>query len=250
MTFDRFAWHRQFHGVKMPLTAARAAMALFDRADQTGQCWPGIDMLAADASLSRNGVRNGVDWLDTHGFVDKVARGGRSGDGQTRSTRYRLKFRTISTTTGVAVDIECQEPLFEPQQPNSCASTTTGVAPNRPENRPVENKPVVRGARTKGTYLPDDWSPTPEVVAQMRAQLPHINQELELEKFRDHWRSTTRNAMKRDWTATYRNWIRNAAKYAARNGAEGPTAYERKTARNYAVYQSLADPPPTTELDR
>lgn len=81
----------------------------------------------------------------------------------------------------------------------------------------------------KGTYLPADWSPPPEVVAQMRAEQPHVDLGLELQIFRDHWRSTTRNAMKRDWTAAYRNWIRRAG--AGVNGQRRPeprsTADER-----------------------
>ena len=128
-------------------------------------------------------------------------------------------------------------------------STGTHVPPTNKDDQSITPKGE---ARAKATYLPDDWSPAPEVVAQMRAEQPHIDQELELAKFRDHWRSTTRNAQKRDWNAAYRNWIRNAAKWAPHNGApDGMTAYERKTAHNYAVYQSLADDnPPITELDR
>jgi hypothetical protein len=107
-----------------------------------------------------------------------------------------------------------------------------------PIDGPIDGK----GARAKATYLPDDWSPAPEVVAQMRAEQPHIDQDTELNKFRDHWHSTTKNAMKRDWNAAYRNWIRNAAKWTPHNSSpDGMTAYERKTAHNYTIFQALAD---------
>ena len=142
VTFDRFAWHRQFRGVKMPPAAARAAMALFDRADQTGQCWPGIDTLAADTGLTDTGVRNGIKWLEANGFVEKVARGGRSGDGKARSTRYRLKFATTSgaapsSATPVAIEDGLSTATTRPLNRNDTpSSTATPVAPNRPENRP------------------------------------------------------------------------------------------------------------------
>jgi hypothetical protein len=154
VTFDRFAWHRQFRGVKMPPAAARAAMALFDRANQTGQCWPGIATLAADTGLTDTGVRNGIDWLESNGFVEKLVRGGRSGDGKSRSTRYRLKFATISTATPVAVEgnLNRHETTSQPQRND--VSTATPVAPNRPENR-TEN-------RTEPPYPPQPQTSPPD----------------------------------------------------------------------------------------
>ena len=44
----------------------------------------------------------------------------------------------------------------------------------------------------------------------MRSEQPHIDQDLELKKFRDHWHSTTKNATQRNWPSVYRNWIRRA----------------------------------------
>jgi hypothetical protein len=32
---------------------------------------------------------------------------------------------------------------------------------------------------------------------------------IEIEKFTDHWKSTTKNATKKDWKATFRNWCRS-----------------------------------------
>lgn len=62
-----------------------------------------------------------------------------------------------------------------------------------------------------GTRLPDDWRPTPELIAAARAERPDIDLRLETAKFRDHWHAKTgRDATKLDWDATYRNWIRNA----------------------------------------
>ena len=41
----------------------------------------------------------------------------------------------------------------------------------------------------------------------------------EVEKFRNYWVSKSRDATKLDWSATFRNWIINATKYAKPNGA-------------------------------
>jgi hypothetical protein len=66
-------------------------------------------------------------------------------------------------------------------------------------------------AKRNGSRLPDDWRPTPELIAAARAERPDIDLRMETAKFRDHWHAKTgRDATKLDWDATYRNWIRNA----------------------------------------
>lgn len=70
--------------------------------------------------------------------------------------------------------------------------------------RDLETKETKEVGRARGTYLPADWSPAPEVAAQMRDEQPHLDHELELKKFRDYWHSTTKDARKRDWNATWR----------------------------------------------
>jgi hypothetical protein len=50
------------------------------------------------------------------------------------------------------------------------------------------------------------------VIDAMRAECPSINLEAEHRKFSDYWRSKTgAGSAKRDWPATWRNWIRTAA---------------------------------------
>lgn len=54
---------------------------------------------------------------------------------------------------------------------------------------------------SRGTRLPENWNPRPE---------DGLN-EIELEKFRDYWRSVSgQKGVKRDWDATWRNWLRNS----------------------------------------
>jgi hypothetical protein len=71
----------------------------------------------------------------------------------------------------------------------------------------------------KNTRLPDDW----ELPANYRHwALEHIDKKLQLDiktsnelvedladEFKDYWISATRNALKRDWAATWRNRVRS-----------------------------------------
>ena len=63
----------------------------------------------------------------------------------------------------------------------------------------------------RGRRIPDDWKPTPEERQWAADQRPDLSIGLEVEKFRDYWRAKTgQSATKRDWSATWRNWVRNA----------------------------------------
>ena len=68
--------------------------------------------------------------------------------------------------------------------------------------------------------LPDDWEPPESVVAQMRNDHPHVNQTLELAKFRDYWTAQPgAKGRKLNWVGVYRNWIRREAeKHRPRRG--------------------------------
>ena len=48
----------------------------------------------------------------------------------------------------------------------------------------------------------------------MAEHFPWVDLKLETHKFKDHWAAATKAAMKKDWDAAFRNWIRNAAKWS------------------------------------
>lgn len=67
-------------------------------------------------------------------------------------------------------------------------------------------------AQARGTRLPHDWQPAVELVEWTKAEAPGLNIEREVGKFRDYWSSLPgQRALKSDWTATWRNWVRRAA---------------------------------------
>ena len=82
----------------------------------------------------------------------------------------------------------------------------------------------------RATQIPKDWQPTEKHVALAAERRVNITEEAE--KFRDWCIST--GATKKDWDATFRNWIRNA-----RPSQHAPTAK-----RPPHVSQLHASPPP------
>lgn len=85
-----------------------------------------------------------------------------------------------------------------PQQGNPPG--TPSVKQRREEEEKTSSAPK------RATKLPDDWTPTPEHVEQARTA--GIDADLEATKMRD-W-ALSKGETRKDWDATFRNWIRNA----------------------------------------
>ena len=98
----------------------------------------------------------------------------------------------------------------------------------------------------RGTRLPADWTPPPEVVAQMRADHPHIDLDAQLESFRDYWHDQPgAKGRKVTWIGTWRNWIRREAKSQRNNGRPVMSTTDRLVAQT----QALKTNAPTTRLE-
>lgn len=66
-------------------------------------------------------------------------------------------------------------------------------------------------ASGRGTRLSPDWQPSETEKRWAEDARPDLTVTVEIEKFRDYWVAKAgADASKRDWTATWRNWIRNA----------------------------------------
>lgn len=87
-----------------------------------------------------------------------------------------------------------------------------------------------RSASDRGSLLPPDWRLPKEWGDWAMAHgLSEFEARREAEKFRDYWTALSgAKARKKDWFATWRNWVRTAVE---RRGPQG-TGYRR---RNYGV---------------
>jgi hypothetical protein len=101
----------------------------------------------------------------------------------------------------------------------------TNVRRNVPETETETDKEKSM-PRKRGSRLPNDWLPDPEVRTQMAEQFPQVNLKAAHEKFVDYWQAKAgRDAAKLDWNGTWRNWIRSEAERtpAGRAAANGHT---------------------------
>lgn len=95
-----------------------------------------------------------------------------------------------------------------------------GSIPLHQPSTMTTKQPSTRGKRTarQGSRLPADWQPSPELIAWTKTECPLVDGKSETENFKDWWAaSTAPNAIKRDWSAAFRYWMRRTQKDALRH---------------------------------
>lgn len=106
--------------------------------------------------------------------------------------------------------------------PDRVASGSHRVDPNRSNRTETETETETittsTARETRGTRITNDWKPTAALVEWQRGQgISDLLARRELPKFIDFWLGKAGQAgLKRDWPATWRNWLRTAAEREAR----------------------------------
>ena len=160
--------------------------------DETGDCFPSQSYLAKRSGLSRGSVNRVIKRLVVAGLVDIVPQ--YRDDGGRRSNRYRLNMD--GTGGGVTIDHSpCDEKTHDP--------VTKGDSLTVISNRQKKH------SETRGTRLAEDW----ELPTQWREwgnkERPDLHLDTVASCFRDHWISVGgERGIKRNWLATWRNWVR------------------------------------------
>lgn len=158
----------------------------------------------------RDSLRSAINELVENGYL-KVE--------QTRADRGRYS----------EVDYVIRDP-FEPGADSPSTGFPSTVEPstaNRPPKKTItqedQSKDQSISAEVKskrGTRLPEGWMPSPGVASVIRGECPGLDLTREHRKFSDHFAAATGAiAVKANWDATWRNWMRRACEYAeARQG--------------------------------
>ena len=99
---------------------------------------------------------------------------------------------------------------------------------------PKNEKPATR----QGTFLTEGWAPKPETIDRMRAECPNVDLQREHQIFADYWAGVSgARGRKRDWDATWRNWIRRASQQAGTRGYQKPAAAQRMSQADQVIAQ-------------
>lgn len=148
---------------------------------------------------------------------DEQQEGGVSA-GQTECTNLTPLIRTIKTKKNPP------KPPTGVSAPKGGDESTGELAVIEPSTPVVPAKAATVSSR--GCFLPEGWEPDRQVIDAMQAEFPHLNLWQEHLVFVDYWRGVSgARGRKRDWNATWRNWIRKAGKQPSRysSGHHGGT---------------------------
>jgi general stress protein YciG len=121
-------------------------------------------------------------------------------------------------------------------QARAQANAQAAASPSAEADAQAESKPVPvpvpapqeqdqeRVSRKRATTLPESWKPAPEPEL-VKAVGGDVAARRELDKFRDYWIAQPgAKGRKKDWQATWRNWLRNCQQYNRGSPAERPRA--------------------------
>ena len=172
--------------------------------DETGDCFPSQTYLAKRSGLSRGHVNRIIKRLEAGNLVDIIPQ--YRDDGGRRSNRYRLN---MNVTGGVRTDhipgnVVTQDPVI------------TG------DSITVISKRNKKQGETRGKRLEEDWVLPDDDRAWTKKERPDLHIDTVAATFRDHWISVSGvRALKRDWSATWRNWCRREPKVGERQFSNG-----------------------------
>lgn len=79
----------------------------------------------------------------------------------------------------------------------------------QPNHKPLTTN---QEKKSRGSRLPEDWHPTSEDTAFCKAERPDLRPSEVAKRFYDYWIAIPgAKGRKADWSATWRNWVRNEA---------------------------------------
>ncbi|SEO63851.1 hypothetical protein SAMN02800692_1540 [Luteibacter sp. UNC138MFCol5.1] len=195
---------------------------LFDAHSADGKI-EGYDFGTVDELLNWPGFAasmSAVNWLAQDGeslvLPDFDKHNGQSAKRRAQDADRKREVRKTSASNADAKRTREEKRREEKEQGATASAPTLELVS---DERGQGDKPPSK----RGTRLPDDWQPSDEDVQWARAERPDVDLRAELASFRDYWRAKPgADAVKLDWSATLRNWIRRASPSRSNGGGRQP----------------------------
>jgi len=140
-----------------------------------------VPRLATENGCGEHTIRTAVRQLEAAGYLTRRQK--RSGDGQFDETIWETASPSVEIPHAV-------HPL----------------ADNRTPKKTKEKK--TKEKKQTPTPLPDDFTITDAMRQWATTTVPNLDIDWHTASFCDYWRARPSNAMKKDWVATWRNWMR------------------------------------------
>lgn len=195
--------------LQMPPTPKAVLMSLADNANDAGDCWPSLAKVCERTCFGKTAVIKAIAWLEEHGALEADRTNGRHSRYTVTPEKY-VKEPVRETDRCASHTGAGDEPEPVRLADNRCASHTGPVRQADTNHQEPSFKATIREPSARGTRLPADWRPSDDLQAWTSRERPDLDPRRVLEQFRDYWRAVAgAKALKTDWDATWRNWVRN-----------------------------------------
>lgn len=139
-----------------------------------------------------------IGWIADHPEGVKIVRF-EEHNGKSAKRRCSESVRKMSARDADKIQTQDGQEPEEPQQ--SCAP--------REREEKEKSKPKSK-AVALASRLPDEWKPSEEEIQFCKTKRPDLDPSQVADRFRDFWIAQPGvKGRKLDWTATWRNWVRN-----------------------------------------
>lgn len=143
-----------------------------------------VQSLADTNGCGTHAISKAIEELETSGYLVREQR---------RDDLGRLQD----------VDWFTNDPMSNYPVPDSPASD------NRPHKKTKEKKTKEKKPNTpRATTIPDDFEITDDMRSWASDTVPGLDIDWHTQSFIDFWHSASRNNTKKNWVATWRNWMR------------------------------------------
>lgn len=194
------AWKGSIHGG----TELLMLLAIADFADDEGNAYPSIGTLAKKCRMKQRNVNYLIKTLQESGELEI-----RIGQGPKGTNRYRINVHRLAmqSLAGVQQSAGLQRSACTPAK--HCTTPLQPIA-DKPSVNHQEPSEVASPKAKKGSRLSANWQPSSEDLAYCREKRPDLDPLETAEGFRDYWIAQAGSkAVKADWPATWRTWVRN-----------------------------------------
>jgi len=165
-------------------------------------------------------------WQDAHSHAVAPGSENSSADSRSNSDNHKLARKRTHLHAPARVCIPSPSPSPSPSGEDNPLTPLLGERQDCPDSeqvpdetskdteRPNQSKSETGGdsaAPRRGCRLPEGWTPPADALDGMQnaEEYKKLNLPLVLEEFRDHFTAATgQNAVKLDWVAAWRNWVR------------------------------------------
>lgn len=167
---------------KLKPTQKIVLLALADHANDSGECWPGINKLCEKAGVSRSTLKRALEELEENGFIQRQER--KRQNGSQTSNLYFLTLEGVQNEPGGSPQVNPPEPSLELQLDNS-----------------------LRKRKGVETPIPDDFAPNAETIAFCKKNRPDVNIERFTLMFIESCKASDRRYVQ--WQNAFKKWVIN-----------------------------------------